>query len=56
MPDATLDAFRDHGVAAATLVADPAGTEAQLAAVAAAGIDLAAEGELFQQLGLVLFV
>ena len=43
------------GVAAATLVADPAGTEAQLAAVAAAGIDLAAEGELLQQQGLVLF-
>ena len=55
VPDATLDAFRDHGVAAATLVADPAGTEAQLAAVAAAGIDLAAEGELLQQQGLVLF-
>ena len=33
VPDATLLAFRDHGEAAATLAADPAGARAVLAAV-----------------------
>lgn len=55
VPDATLAAFRDHGQAAASLASDDAGAMAQLAAVAAQGIDLAAEGEALQQAGLVLF-
>ncbi len=55
VPDATLLAFRDHGEAAATLAADPAGARAVLAAVAAAGVDLEAVGERLQVDGLKLF-
>jgi transaldolase/glucose-6-phosphate isomerase len=40
MPAATLDAFRDHGVARATLEADRQGAEHTLAALAHAGISL----------------
>jgi transaldolase len=42
MPEHTLRAFGDHGVAARTLDADPHAAEQTLAAAAAAGIDLAA--------------
>ncbi len=55
VPDATLAAFRDHGEAAATLGSDPAGTETQLAALAALGIDLDTVGEALQQAGLKQF-
>lgn len=55
VPDATLLAFRDHGQAAATLAADPAGARAVLAEVSAAGIDLDAVGEHLQKDGLKLF-
>lgn len=55
VPDATLAAFRDHGEAAATLASDPAGTQNQLAAVAALGIDLDAVGEELQAAGLKQF-
>jgi transaldolase len=41
MPEQTLRAFGDHGVAARTLDADPHAAEQTLAAAAAAGIDLA---------------
>jgi transaldolase len=41
MPEHTLRAFGDHGVAARTLDADPPAAEQALAAAAAAGIDLA---------------
>jgi transaldolase len=41
MPEHTLRAFGDHGVAARTLDADPPAAEQTLAAAAAAGIDLA---------------
>jgi transaldolase len=41
MPEHTLRAFGDHGVAARTLDADPHAAEQTLAAAAAAGIDLA---------------
>jgi len=40
MPEATLDAFEDHGTVARTVDADPAGARAVLEAVAAAGVDL----------------
>lgn len=53
VPDATLAAFRDHGEAAATLAGD--GTKAQLAALAALGIDLDAVGEELQATGLRQF-
>lgn len=55
VPDATLTAFRDHGEAAATLAADPAATSAQLAGVAALGIDLDQVGEELQAAGLKQF-
>lgn len=55
VPDATLVAFRDHGEAAATLGDDAEGTEAQLAAVAALGIDLDTVGEELQTAGLKQF-
>ena len=41
MPPATIDAFRDHGHVARTVDADHAAAERALAALAAAGIDLA---------------
>lgn len=40
MPEATIDAFEDHGTVARTVDADPAGARAALDAVAAAGVDL----------------
>lgn len=56
VPDATLEKFRDHGEAAATLRQDLDDARATLAAVPAAGIDLHAVGESLQQDGLKLFV
>ena len=55
VPDATLAAFRHHGEAAPTLNADPTGTEHQLAAIAALGIDLDTVGEVLQRTGLQQF-
>lgn len=55
VPDATLVAFRDHGEAAATLGSNAEETEAQLAAVAALGIDLDTVGEELQAAGLKQF-
>jgi len=40
MPEATLDAFEDHGTVARTVDADPAAAQAVLDAVAAVGVDL----------------
>ena len=54
VPDATLLAFRDHGVAADTL-SDPADSQAVLAGVAAAGVEVTAVGEQLQRDGLKLF-
>lgn len=55
VPDATLTAFRSHGEAAPTLNTDHTGTEHQLAAIAALGIDLDTVGEALQQTGLQQF-
>lgn len=55
IPEATLNAFRDHGEAAATLASDAAGTKAVLAEVAALGIDVDAAGIELQAEGLALF-
>ena len=41
MPDATLEAFEDHGTLARTVDADPSAAEATLAALADVGVDLA---------------
>ena len=56
LPDATLDALRDHGRIAATLDEDIAQARAQYAALSALGIDLDAAGERLQQEGLAQFV
>nr|MBL8411150.1 transaldolase [Dechloromonas sp.] len=55
VPDPTLVAFRDHGEAAATLGTELSAAEAQLAAVAALGIDLQAVGKELLQAGLKQF-
>ena len=55
VPDATLAAFRDHGEAANTLSAEPAATQAQLAALVEHGIDLDAVGQQLLSAGLKQF-
>lgn len=55
VPEATLNAFRDHGNAQLSLTLDTAEAAEQLAQLRAAGIDLDAEGEILQQEGLRLF-
>lgn len=55
VPDATLAAFRDHGEAAPTLAGDAGASEAQLAALAALGIDLDAVGDELLSAGLRQF-
>jgi len=55
VPDATLAAFRDHGVAADTLGQNLPAAQERLLDVAEAGIDLVAVGEQLQRDGLKLF-
>ena len=55
MPDATLAAFRDHGEAADTLGSEAEQRVAQLAGVAALGIDLDQVGDTLQAAGLKQF-
>lgn len=55
LPDATLAALRDHGQAAATLEQNLPEAEAQFAALAALGLDMAALGEVLQTEGLAQF-
>ena len=55
VPDATLVAFRDHGLAAPNLTADTAAATEQLAAVSALGIDLEQVGQDLQTAGLSQF-
>ena len=54
-PDATLAAFRDHGVAAATLATGMDEAFKVLSDVQAAGVDIDAAGEKLQADGLKLF-
>jgi len=56
LPDATLDAFVDHGVAARTVDADPAEAQATLRALADAGIDLDAVTAKLEAEGVAAFV
>ena len=51
VPEKTLLAFADHGTVGALLEADYAGAEAQVAAVAAAGVDVDALAESLQRQG-----
>lgn len=55
IPEAPLEAFRDHGQAAATLAQDMAASQAVLDALLVLKIDLNQVGEVLQQEGLVLF-
>jgi len=55
LPDATLDAFRDHGVAKMTLSHEEIVSEVLCANLHAAGIDLDAVAEQLQREGLKLF-
>ncbi len=55
VPDATLVAFRDHGVAEVHLPDAPAAAVEQLAAISALGIDLEATGQALQDAGLSQF-
>ena len=55
IPDATLAAFRDHGVAAATLATGMDDAFVVLQGASDAGIDLAATGDQLQAAGLTLF-
>ncbi len=55
MPEATLDAFEDHGALTRTIDADPAGARAVLAAVEAAGVDLDDVGRRLEEEGVAAF-
>ena len=55
LPDATLDALRDHGRVASTLEQDVEQAAQHFVALAAAGIDMVAVGERLQQEGLAQF-
>jgi transaldolase len=55
MPEATLEAFADHGRIAPTLAADPAAAERTLAAAAAAGVDLRRVGNQLERQGVDAF-
>ena len=55
LPDATLAALRDHGHVERTIDRDVDAARAQFAALAAAGIDMDAAGEILQSEGLAQF-
>jgi transaldolase len=55
MPDATLDAFRDHGSVARTIDADMGGAHALLGQLAEAGIDMADVSRVLEQEGVAAF-
>ncbi len=55
LPDATLDALRDHGRPENALLRDEDGALAQFEALAARGVDMKAIGEQLQQEGLAQF-
>ena len=55
VPDGTLIAFRDHGIAQAHLAVAPDSAAEQLAAISALGIDLEATGQTLQSAGLNQF-
>jgi len=55
MPEGTIDAFEDHGALARTVDADPAGAQAVLDAVEAAGVDLDEVGRVLEDEGVAAF-
>ena len=56
LPDATLDAFADHGTLARTVDADPAGAQAVLDAVTAVGVDLDEVAATLEAEGVASFI
>ena len=55
MPEATIDAFTDHGTPARTVDADPAGAQAVLDQLAAVGVDLADVAQVLEDQGVASF-
>lgn len=55
LPDATLEAFDDHGRLARTVDADPAGAQRTWEAIAEAGVNLTAVAELLEREGVSSF-
>jgi transaldolase len=55
MPEATLDAFEDHGTLARTVDADPAAAEQTLAAIGEAGVDLDDVSRVLEEQGVSSF-
>ncbi len=55
MPEATLDAFEDHGTLARTVDADPAGAEQTLAAIGEAGVDMDDVSRVLEEQGVSSF-
>jgi transaldolase len=55
MPEATIDAFADHGTVARTVDADPEGAEAVLAQVREVGVDLDDVARVLEQEGVAAF-
>lgn len=56
LPDATLAAFRDHGIAASTITEGAEAAQRQVENLASFGIDLNEIGEQLQTEGITLFV
>jgi len=56
LPDATLEAFEDHGTVARTVDADPEAARAVLAAVEAVGVDLRDVGHVLEAEGVASFI
>ena len=56
MPDATLEAFLDHGVVARTVDADPGGAGRVLEQAAEVGVDLDDVGRLLERQGVASFL
>jgi transaldolase len=55
IPDATLEAFDDHGTVARTLDADGAGARATMAALTAVGVDMADVTKVLEEEGVASF-
>jgi transaldolase len=55
MPDATVDAFADHGTVARTIDTDVEGAETHLAALATAGVDMADVARVLEDEGVASF-
>jgi len=55
MPEATLDAFEDHGTLARTVDADPSGTQATLDDISAVGVDLDDVSRVLEDQGVASF-